>query len=112
MTGSLPPVARRLRACGTRPDSSGVVEDEAERVAAAGADGADAVADRGGGPAAGGVQRAVAGGEDQAVALRQHGGHAAGLGAGALLDEEELAAGVVGAVLVQADDDLEREDQV
>jgi hypothetical protein len=36
-----------------------------------------------------------------------HGG-----GAGSLLDEQELTAGVVGALLVQADDDLEGEDQV
>jgi len=73
-----------------RPARSGVVEDQAESVAAAGADGTDAVADRGRGPAPGPHDRAIAGGEDQAVATGQHGGGAAGLGAGALLDEQEL----------------------
>ena len=91
---------------------SGVVEDEAEGVAAAGADGADAVPDRGGGPAAGAADRAVAGGEDQAAALLERRAGAAGLSPGPLLDQQELAAGVVGAVAVQADDDLKREDQV
>jgi hypothetical protein len=46
------------------------------------------------------------------VALRQHGARAARLGPGPLLDEQELTAGVFRAVLIEADDDLEREDQV
>src|SRR6516164_3858194 len=92
--------------------ASGVVEDQAQGVAATGADGADAVPDRGRGPAAGGAERAVAGGEDQAAALLEHGGGAAGLGAGPLLDQQELTAGVVGPISVQADDDLQREHQV
>jgi hypothetical protein len=44
--------------------------------------------------------------------LWQDRGGAAGLGPGPLLDEQELTAGVVGAVLIEADDNLEREDQV
>jgi hypothetical protein len=71
------------------------VEDEAQGAAAAGSHGADAVPDRGGGPAARGAERAIAGGEDQAMALLQHGGGAPGLGPGPLLDQQELTAGVV-----------------
>src|SRR2546430_9123914 len=91
---------------------SGVVEDEAEGVPAAGADGAHAVPDRARGPAARAAHRPVPGGEDQAVALLQGDAGAAGLRPRPLLDHEELAAGVVRAVLVQPDHDLQREDHV
>src|SRR3984957_18885322 len=92
--------------------SSRVVEDEAQGVAAAGADRADAVADRSGGPATGAAHGPVSGGEDQAVTPRQRHAGTSRLGPRPLLDEEELTAGVVGSVLIKPDDDLEREDQV
>ena len=90
----------------------GVVEDEAEGVAFAGADDRDAVTDGRGGPAARGLDRAVARGEDQAVAVGNQQRGAARLGAWALLQEQELAAGVVDAGLVEVDHDLEWEDLV
>jgi hypothetical protein len=46
------------------------------------------------------------------VSVREQRGGAAGLGAGALLEEQELAPGVVDARLVQVDDHLQREHEV
>jgi hypothetical protein len=64
------------------------------------------------GPAAGGADRPVAGGEHDAAPLSQRRGVAAGLGARALLDGEELPSDVVDAGLVQPDHHLQREHQI
>ena len=58
------------------------------------------------------MQRTIARAEHQAVALRDEGGGAAGLGAGPLLVQQELAARMVGARGTEVDHDLEREDQL
>jgi MFS transporter, ACDE family, multidrug resistance protein len=91
---------------------SGVVEDQAEGAPVARAHRAHAVPDRARGPAARAAHRPVPGGEDQPVALLQGDAGAPGLRPRPLLDQEELATGVVRAVLVQADHDLQREHQV
>ncbi|SEC96271.1 hypothetical protein SAMN04489727_5775 [Amycolatopsis tolypomycina] len=71
---------------------------------------------RRGGPvpptAAGRADRSVAGGKHQAVALGNECRRAAGLGPGSLLHQEELAAGVVGARLVEVDHHLQREHSI
>ena len=88
VVGTLIPIGREVNA-------SGVVEDEAEGVPAAGAHGADAVPDGARGPAPCTAYRAVPGGEDQAVPLFEGDAGTPGLRPGALLDQDELAAGVV-----------------
>src|SRR2546427_12349491 len=88
------------------------MEDEAEGVAAPGAQHADAVTHRRGRPATAGRHRPVASGEDQALTLFDGAGGAAGLRAQALLDGEELTACVVHAGPIEADDHLERKHEL
>src|SRR5579875_831254 len=90
--------------------SGAVVEHQPQRPPGAGADGADAVAHGGGGPAPGGGHGAVTGGEDDGLSLAQDRDMGPGLGSGPLLDHHELAPLVVDAGAVQAYDHLERED--
>ena len=78
----------------------------------AGADRRHAVADGGGGPSALGRHGPVPGGEDQAVTVRDEGRGPARLGPGALLQEQELAPGVVDPRVVQVDHDLQRKHEV
>ena len=73
---------------------------------------ADTVAQRRRRPAPGGGDRPVPGGEDQGLAPADDGGGGAGLGPHPVFDHQELAAGVVDARFVEADDDLEGEDQI
>src|SRR6266496_1644001 len=87
----------------------GVVEDQAQRVPAAGADRGNAVPHRGRRPAARGGDRPVAGGEDQPVTLWDQRRGAPRLRPGPLLDQEELTPGVIGAGIAEVDHDLERE---
>src|SRR6267143_7282168 len=88
------------------------MEDEAQRVPAPGAQHADAVTHWRGRPATAGRNRPVPGGEDQGLSLSDGGGGAAGLRAQALLDGEELTACVIHAGPVEADDHLERKDEL
>src|SRR6267378_4979260 len=88
------------------------MEDEAQRMAAAGAQHADAVTHRRGRPAPAGGHRPLTSGEDQRLSLSDGGGGAAGLRARALLDGEELTACVIHAGPVEADDHLERKDEL
>ena len=60
-------------------------------------------------PAPGRLDGPVAGGEDQAVTVRDQCGGATLLSARALLGEQELPAGVIRAGVVEVDHDLERE---
>src|SRR5262245_22274989 len=89
--------------------SARVVEDDAERVARAGAYAADTVAH--GDPVipASTSRRAMARGEDHDLALRGGDRLAAGLGARALLDEQELAALVIRPYAAQEARELQRE---
>ena len=98
--------------CGSVRTSLGVVEDQAQRSPVTGPHGADAVAHLAAGPPLRRSNRAVPGGEHETVALGY--GHRSGprLRAGPLLDDDELAAGVVDLGPVQPDHDLQREDQV
>src|SRR5882724_8837186 len=88
------------------------MEDEAQRVAAPGAQHADAVTHRRGRPATARRHRPLTSCEDQPLTLSDRGGGAAGLRARALLDGEELTACVVHAGPVEADDHLERKHEL
>ena len=88
------------------------MEDETEAEPLAGADHGHAVPDRRRGPAPPGFHRAVAGGEHQAVTVRDERGRGPGLGPGPLLVEQELPARVIDARLAEVDHDLQREHQV
>lgn len=66
----------------------------------------------GGRPTPPGANRALAGGEDITVPLRQCGRRAARLSAGPLLKEKKFAAGVRQARFVKVDDHLKRKEQV
>ncbi len=59
-----------------------------------------------------GSHRAIAGGEDQPVSVRDDGRRAPRLRPRALLVEQELAAGVIDPRTAQVDHDLQREDQL
>ena len=90
----------------------GVVEDKSQRVALSTAQHADPVAHRRGDPStSGGCDRPVSGGENDPVSLGDRARRGPRLRAWALLDDDELAAGVVGAGIVESDDDLEWEDE-
>src|SRR5687767_2972916 len=88
------------------------MEHQAESVAASGPEHADAVAHRRLRPAPGAVHGTVPGGEDERLAPADGGGRGPGLGPGPLLDDHELAPGVVLTGLVETDDDLQGEHQV
>src|SRR6185436_20702310 len=82
--------------------SARVVKDDAQRVAPAAQHTADAVAHGGAIPAAGALDRAVPGREDQDLALLGGDRLTARLGARPLLHQQELAALVVGAPAQEA----------
>ena len=90
----------------------GVVEKDAEGVAPPGAQDRHAMAHGRRRPAALRPDRPVPSGEHQALEVRERRRRAPRLRPRALLDEEELAAGVVLAGLGQVDHHLEREDEV
>src|SRR5262245_64761533 len=92
--------------------SRSVVEDQSEREALARSDGRDAVPDRRCRPASCRFDWSLARGEDEAVAERKHRRGSAGLRSRTLLDEQELASGVVDARFAEIDDDLEWKHQV
>jgi hypothetical protein len=87
------------------------VEDEAEGLAVAGMEGADAVAHRDAVIAARTLGRAMVNREDDGFALAQGDDFTFRLGARPLLDQEELAAGEVVLRVAQQDRQLQREDQ-
>src|SRR3954468_12407232 len=102
----------RARPRSPRTASFGVVEDEAQRVAAARAQHADPMAHGRRRPAPARRHRPVASGEDEPVALLDGAGGASRLGAGPLLERDELSAAVVDPRPVEANDDLEGEHQL
>ena len=82
------------------------MEDEPERAPLAGPDHRHPVPYWGGRPSARRSDRPIPGREQVSVSVRQQRGGAARLRPRALLEEQELAPGVVDARLVQVDDDL------
>ena len=94
------------------PGSGGIVEQQAEGVAAAGTDRGHPVPDGCRRPAARGPHGPVAGGEHQAVAVRDQPRGAPRLRPRALLHQQELTPGVVLPGVAEVDHHLEREHQV
>src|SRR5579863_3021550 len=95
-----------------QPESGRVMQDQAEGVPDPRADRADAVPHRRGRPAPGRAHRPVPGGEDQPMPPLQQAGRSPRLRPWPLLDKQELPACMVRPRRVQADHDLQWEDEI
>src|SRR6266581_9454935 len=112
-----PPASIPSRRCGrnsARGDAllARVVEDDPQAVACPGQQAADAVAHDGAVVTAGAPHGALARGEDDDLPLLQSDRLSARLLARALLDQEELSAGVIGTAAAQDARELQREGHV